>query len=144
HLKSNNMRHVKTLMCIGLASFCFSTIQAQGILNKMKRVGNSVADKVLDKKVDEAVNGQTNQGSPTSGPTSTGKNKTNNKGGEGLISTPPDVKENLATAETSFKAGSYGDARYAVQQAMLGVELEIGRQILKSMPETISGLKKDT
>lgn len=59
-----------------------------------------------------------------------------------MISTPPDVKQNLTDAETSYKAASYGEARYALQQAMLGVELEIGNQILKSLPETISGLKK--
>jgi hypothetical protein len=140
------MRHLKTLLCCGLASLCISAVHAQGgILNKMRRVGNTVADKVLEKKVDEAVNGQDSQNNSSSGNTgNTGKNNPTNKGGQGLISTPPDVKENLASAETAFKSGNYSDARYAVQQAMLGVELEIGQKILKSMPPAIAGLKKDT
>ena len=66
-----------------------------------------------------------------------------NKSGEGLISTPPSVNENLASAETSFKASKYSDARYAVRQAMLGVEMEIGKKVLEGLPEDISGLKKD-
>jgi hypothetical protein len=138
------MRHLKTLLCCTVASLCINAVHAQGgILNKMRRVGNTVADKVLEKKVDEAVNGQNSQTDASSGNSgNTGRN-TNNTGG-GLISTPPDVKENLTTAEAAFKSGKYGEARYAVQQAMLGVELEIGQKILKSMPATIAGLKKDT
>ena len=112
----------------------------------MKKVGNNVADKVINKKIDEAVNGQGNPngtGQPGT-PGTPGANNPSNNGGQGLISTPPDVNENLTAAETSFKGGKYGEARYAVQQAMLGVELQIGQQILKSMPEAIVGLKKDT
>jgi hypothetical protein len=60
-----------------------------------------------------------------------------------LISTPPDVVQNLADADAAYKKASYGEARYAVQQAMLGVELEIGNKILKSLPENISGLKRE-
>jgi hypothetical protein len=137
------MRHLKTLLCCTVASLCISAVHAQGgILNKMRRVGNTVADKVLEKKVDEAVNGQNGQNNSSTG--NSGRNNPGNNTGGGLISTPPDVKEHLTSAETAFKSGNYGEARYAVQQAMLGVELEIGQKILKSMPATIAGLKKDT
>jgi hypothetical protein len=54
------MRHLKTLLCCGIATILFSSGYAQGILNKMKKVGNNVADKVINKKIDEAVNGQGN------------------------------------------------------------------------------------
>jgi len=53
------------------------------------------------------------------------------------------VKQNLDDAEASYKKSSYGESRYAVQQAMLGVELEIGNKILASLPETVTALKKD-
>src|SRR5690606_5513011 len=45
-------------------------------------------------------------------------------------------------AETSYKARNYGEARYAVQQAMLGVEMEIGKKVLEMMPASVSGLAK--
>ncbi len=66
-----------------------------------------------------------------------------NKGGEGLVTTPPDVNENLGDAEKAFKGSNYGEARYAVQQAMLGVEMEIGQKILKSLPAAIQGMEAD-
>src|SRR4029078_4136914 len=82
--------------------------------------------------------------SNTTDMSSVGRNgKPANKSGEGLISTPPSVNENLTTAETSFKAAKYSDARYAVRQAMLGGEMEIGKKILEGIPETISGFKKE-
>ena len=117
-----------------------NSVSAQG-LNKLMRKVEEKADKALDKavsnKAEEKVGSATGNSS-----TSTTRTKAQNKGG-GLVTTPPDVKQNLADAETSYKAGSYGEARSAVQQAMMGVEMEIGQSILKSLPETISGLKKD-
>jgi hypothetical protein len=69
--------------------------------------------------------------------------KPSNKTGEGLISSPPNVNENLSSAQNAYKSAKYSDARYSVRQAMLGVEMEIGKKILEGLPETISGLKKD-
>jgi hypothetical protein len=143
------MRHLKTLLCLGILTFCFSALYSQKkLFNQARGIGNAVGEKFLNKKADEAVNGQTqNTPNAQNGPGSTGSNSRSgpsNKGGGGLMTTPPDVNENLASAETAFKGAKYGDARYAVQQAMLGVELQIGQQILKSMPETVGKLKKDT
>jgi hypothetical protein len=43
----------------------------------------------------------------------------NNTSG-GLITTPPDVGKSIATAESSFSGKKYGEARYALQQAIVG------------------------
>lgn len=138
-----------------------STVQAQ-VLNRLKQKTENKGEQKANEAIDKLFNGKdksktgqgqggtnTNQnqgganGNAGSGNASRGSNNPSNNSGGGLISTPPDVKQNLIAAETSYKAASYGEARYAVQQAMLGVELEIGNQILKSLPETISGLKKN-
>jgi hypothetical protein len=138
------MRQLKIVLCCAL-SFCLTyAAHSQGILKKMKQKMEQTADKVVDKKVDDAIGNTNNQAANPSMPSTTGKNNPTNKGGQGLISTPPNVNENLASAEAAFKGGKYNEARYAVQQAMLGVELEIGQKILKSLPSTIAGLPKDT
>ncbi len=127
---------VCTLLCLGT--------QAQGLLGKIKQKAGQAAEKALDKKVDQKTGntGGSSTGTDSgSGGSSSGSHPTN-KGGGGLVTTPPDVKQNLTDAETAFKTNGYGEARYAVQQAMLGVEMEIGNKILKSLPETVSSLKK--
>jgi hypothetical protein len=123
---------------------------AQGLVGKLKQKASQAADKAIEKKVNEKTGNTStttdqsqnqNSGDESNGNTNSG-NRPQNKGGGGLVSTPPDVNQNLTEAETAYKSGSYGDARYAVQQAMLGVEMEIGQQVLKSLPETVSGLPK--
>ena len=137
-----------------------ASTQAQ-FLNKLKQKAESKLENAVDKKVDQKLDqtlgtgGNQNQGNSnngnsngtggnnsSSGGNNTGGGLSQNQGG-GLITTPPDVKSNLTDAESAYKAGKYGDSRYSLQQAMLGVELEIGKKILKSMPESISGLNKD-
>ena len=117
------------------------SVQAQ-LMKKLKEKVSAAAEKVSGT---DSQNQTTNGGAvPAGGPTANTNNSPRNTGGAGLITTPPDVKENLADAETSFGSGKYSEARYAVQQAMLGVELQIGQNILKSLPKTIAGLNYDS
>lgn len=130
------------LVGVALSALAFST-HAQGLMGKLKQKAEQAAEKALDKKAKQKTGVDTGGSSDQSGSSnsgSSGNSNPSNKGGGGLISTPPDVKANLSDAETAFKATSYGEARYAVQQAMLGVELEIGNKVLKSLPETVSSL----
>jgi hypothetical protein len=137
----------KMFTCCVVALLALSAANGQGILKKIKDKAQQAADKVVDKKIDDAVgvngnNGNGNSGTPDM--SSVGRSgKPSNKGGEGLISTPPNVNENLTSADAAFKSGKYSDARYSVRQAMLGVEMEIGKKILEGLPAAISGLDKD-
>ena len=143
---------LKILLTAFAVCFLFSA-NAQGLVGKLKQKASQAADKAIDKKInqktgnnsgnsgqDQNQNQDQGNGNDNSGNNSGGRPQ--NKGGGGLVSTPPDVNQNLSDAESSYKTGSYGDARYAVQQAMLGVEMEIGQQILKSLPENVGGLPK--
>lgn len=111
---------------------------AQGIVNKLKQKAAQTTEKAIEKKiVPKSTSG--NQSSSSDNPSGNPTNTT----GSGLVINPPDVKQNMAEAETSFKTGNYSDARYAVRQAMLGVEMEIGQKVLASLPESVVGLKKE-
>lgn len=148
------MNKIKHMLITAMVICAFSYVAEAQLLNKVKGKGEQKAGEAIDnlfggkkKKSDQSTtnsngNGGANGNSSSTGTGTGGNNPSNNSGG-GLISTPPDVKQNLDDAEVSYKKSSYGESRYAVQQAMLGVELEIGNKILKSLPETITGLKKD-
>lgn len=144
------------LILLAAAVIVASGLQAQ-VLNKLKNKGEQKAGEAIDnlfsgKKKNSSTNGNNNGGNNSgannsgnsgSGSNNGGNNNPSNNSGGGLVSTPPDVMQNLADADAAYKKASYGESRYAVQQAMLGVELEIGNKILKSLPESISGMNKD-
>lgn len=119
--------------------------QAQ-VLNRLKQRVENKAEQKAGQEIDKLFSGkdknQSGQGTSNGTGVNGGGNNPNNNGG-GLISTPPDVNQNLIDAEAAYKKNSYGEARYAVQQAMLGVELEIGNKVLKSLPESVTGLNKE-
>lgn len=138
-------------------SLCMASVGTEAqVLNRLKNKVENKTEQKAGQEIDKLFGGKKNQTGSQGGQTGTGgqgqggQNGTggssdpSNKGGGGLISTPPDVKQNLADAEVAYKKNSYGEARYSVQQAMLGVELEIGNKIIKSLPESIVGLNKET
>jgi hypothetical protein len=135
----------KILLLGMIAGLCFSAY-GQGLVGKLKQKAEQAAEKSLEKKAKEKAGVSTDNPSDDSGNSSSNSSNSSsrpsNKGGGGLITTPPDVNQNLSDAEAAYKASNYGEARYAVQQAMLGVELEIGNKVLKSLPESVSGLPK--
>ncbi|CAN5284198.1 hypothetical protein BH23BAC1_BH23BAC1_10080 [soil metagenome] len=133
-----------------LISFAFSLLlsPAYGQLYRLKnKVENKVEDAAIDaifgKKKDKNSESDSDFSEGGDSSTGSGRSRASNKGGAGLVTTPPDVNKYLTEAETSYNSTSYNKARSALQQAMLGVELEIGQLILKSLPESISGLNKD-
>jgi len=113
-----------------------TVVPAQDLLNKLKK-------KAMEKGLEAlGVDKGQKPASPATPAGSGDPGSPANKTGGGLVSTPPDVNQNLSDADAAWQAGNWGESRYAIQQAMLGVEMEIGGKILKSLPETISGLKK--
>lgn len=115
---------------------------SQGMLGKLKQKAAEAGEKAIENKVKQKT-GTGNKPTNTNTPNTTSTNNPTNQGGAGLVVTPPDVNQNIADAGTAYKAGNYSDARYAVKQAMLGVEMEIGKNVLKSLPEGVIGLKKN-
>lgn len=141
---------MKRLMLILSILLIFQVSSNAQFLKKLQEKAANAAEKVIDKKIEEKTdkligagdNAATNSAVNTETKSSTSGNRMSNTAGAGLVTTPPDVKENLTGAETAFKSENYGAARYAIQQAILGVEMEIGNQLLKSLPETVAGIPK--
>ncbi|HTI61074.1 hypothetical protein [Mucilaginibacter sp.] len=134
------MKKVLYSLCFLIAFMAANTASSQGLFKKLKDKVNKVVDKEVDKKAgippDNQSAGNSSSSSP-GGPV--------NKGGAGLTNTaPPDVKAQMAEAETAHAAKNYSDARYSLQQALMGVEIQLGRQILKSLPPTVDTLNADT
>jgi hypothetical protein len=125
-----------TLLCM-LCIFCLGYNSHAQLLKKLKdKVNNAVGNN---------NNSQTNQDSQSNSNSNTNSGTPTNKTGGGLTNTtPPDVNQQVADAEKSHAAGNYSDARYSIQQALMGIELQIGKEILQSLPATVSGLQKDT
>ncbi|MEP6683759.1 MAG: hypothetical protein ABJA35_10885 [Parafilimonas sp.] len=127
----------KTTLLLFLCVMCFTLTSHAQLLKKLKdKVNNAVSG-----------NSSTNQSQSTDANTSSSTSSgspTNTKGGGLTNTTPPDVNQQIADAEKSQAAGDYSDARYSIQQALMGVELQIGKQVLQSLPATVSGLQKDT
>jgi len=127
----------KIILLILLAGLVNSDTEAQ-LLKKLKD------------KLNNAINGpttntnNTNNTNQKSQSNSSGGQPSNTRGG-GLTNTPPpDVYQQIADAEKSQASGNYSDARYSIQQALMSIELQIGRQILLSLPGSVNGLEKDT
>jgi len=143
------MSHLKWLC--GIACLLLLSLPGQAqLLKKLKDKAEQIANKAVGNSVDNKVNSAlglppsgSSHGPGGSGPGTSGGGGGNNTGA-GLISTPPDVNQNLTDADAAFKKNQYGDARYSTQQAMLGVELMIGREIIKGLPAVVATLPADT
>lgn len=129
----------RKLAIIGLLAAGLTLAHGQGLLNKVKnkalKAGEKVLEKSAEEKVEESAGIEQNSGPSNNAPANT-------RGG-GLVVTPPDVEANINDAKSAYSGGNYSDARYAVQQAMLGVELEIGHEVLESFPKDVDGLPAD-
>lgn len=138
--KKSAMRISIYLLCLIAGLALSNAAPAQGILKKIKDKVNKAVDKTVggeaEKKTSEFPQNDNNNGN---------SGKPSNKGGGGLTNTePPDVKMQMAEAETAHGAKNYSDARYSLQQALMGVEIQLGRQILKSLPAAIVSVPADT
>jgi len=133
-MKNLNLIFILTLL---ISLLPLQQISAQGkFLKKIKnKVEEKAAEKVFGNDAEEANTDNSNSGSTNSNP-----DAPTNTRGEGLTTQAPDVLENIDQAEKAFDKKQYADARYAVRQAILGIELEMGNNVLEGLPEKINGL----
>lgn len=126
------------LLCLGIA-FTGQNSYSQGFLQKLKdKAENAAVDRIVGGNSDKENNSSNTDNSSN---TSTNSNNTvQNKQGGGLTKDAPDVAANIKSAKEAYNAKKYADARYSARQAIQGIELEIGQNILKSLPNTLDGM----
>jgi hypothetical protein len=144
-----NMKQRLLLILFACAAIAIQTeSNAQGFLKKLKDKVEKKAEDALDKKIADktGVGNTTGNGTANPNPTSNSKNgRPVNTSGEGLKnSTVPDVLQQITDADLAYNKQQFGEARFSVQQALLGVELQIGKQLLQSLPAEVAGLPKDS
>ncbi len=148
-------RRIAGMLALSLAALLTTAPKAEAqLLKKLKDKAGQVADKVIDKKINDATGnggnnnpngGNNNTGGGNNGEYSGGSGRMSNKGGGGLKnSAPPDVMAQIADAEKAHTAGNFSDARFSIQQALMGVEIQLGREVLKNLPAKVNGMDKDT
>ncbi len=131
------MQLLRKILSLILAFLLLSAVSNAQLLKKIKDKVNSTVNKSVD-------NTSSNSDQNANDNNSSNGKPTNTKGGGLTNTTPPDVNQQIADATKSQAAGNYSDARYSIQQALMSIELQIGKQILLSLPATVNDLQKDT
>lgn len=118
----------------GLVSY---NAQAQGLMNRVK---SAAKEKAADAIFGNKDNSSSSSDSDESSSTGNRPGRPGNNSSGGLITTPPDVEKNLSTAESAFGSKKYGEARYALQQAIVGIEMEMGNKVIANLPKKVIGI----
>jgi hypothetical protein len=131
--KRNQMRKIFTLVTAAIISLASANhIHAQRFLNKLQ-------DRAEDKILDEIFKEDEKETSPGQ---ETGKPSTSNTRGEGLSASAIDVPACIDAASASYKSEKYTQSRNSVREALQGIELEIGKKVLESLPQSVNDLSK--
>jgi hypothetical protein len=120
-----------------LTSLGVASAHAQGRL--IRKLQDKAEDKIIE---DIFKDSEKDKGTKTISTDDDASSPTRNRKGGGLSQEAPDVNQHIADAEIAFNKKSYSEAKAEVRQALWGVELEIGKKILLSLPESVEGLQK--
>jgi hypothetical protein len=146
------MKIVRVFTCITLLLITASGnyVSSQRLLNKIKeKTEDKIVNKIFNEDDSKNNNNQQNNGNSqiqTDSGVKVGNSSSSsmsNTKGEGLVTTPPDVNAAIKDAQDAFQAKNYGESRASVRQAIQGIEMEMGQQVLKNLPESVDGLNKD-
>jgi hypothetical protein len=130
---------IRAWLLLLLFSFGISTIaEAQGSL--MRRLQEKTEQKIIEEIFKEPEKGETPDNRTTSPDRSP---QTRNQRGGGLTQEVPDVAKSITEADVAFNAGKFVDSRSSVRNALWGVELEIGQNVLKALPQKVERLDYD-
>jgi len=112
--------------------------------DKLEKKGDKAIDGIFkgkkkgDKTESDDKTGGVNGNTGSSG----GTNRPGGAPGE-RNNTPPPVNQSIQEAKSALGGEDYSDTRYYIQQALWGIEYELGKEVLKNMPSTVGGASTD-
>ncbi|MEM6629971.1 MAG: hypothetical protein AAF694_09890 [Bacteroidota bacterium] len=125
---------IKVFLVLGIMAY--QPVSSQGQILKdikkkvnLKKGGKKILRDILGEEEEEGGGGSTNEGV-------SGERK-------GKYLSPPSVSDNLTNAKDAASAEDFNAAKDYVKQAMVGVEMEIGKEVLNSFPTSVNGLEYD-
>lgn len=144
------MKRVAVLFFTLLLALGYIPGHAQ-LLKKLKDKANSVSNKVLDPKdktseeKPPATEGDPDFYSTKKNTNENSRGQTTNETGSGLRAEDmPDVNTKLNEADTSYRAGNFSETRYYLEAALKGLEMQMGKVLLRSLPASVLGLAADS
>ncbi|MFO7657914.1 MAG: hypothetical protein R6W78_12690 [Bacteroidales bacterium] len=126
------MRKICTLLLFVFSLSSVNQSFAQRFLNKLK-------DTTEDRIIEEIFKKEEKE-TPAAPQSET--QQANNTRGEGLSAATIDVPASIDAASGSYKAGNYTASRNSIRQAIQGIELELGKKVLESLPQSVNDLSK--
>jgi len=131
--------HFKVIVLCLFSFFIVESTQAQ-VLRKLRQKAERAIDKAVDKAIDKELGLDKDNNNSTN---STNNSDNPSASGRGTKLTPPNVSQHIQDANTAVASENYTTAKFEIQQAILGVELEIGYKILENLPSNINGMSFD-
>lgn len=112
------------------------------LLNKLKE---KAEDKIVEKifEGNESPSSQNTAGSVDSNDSYPSESSKTNTKGDGLSKKKIDIENAIASAEESITGKDFGRARSVIRDAIMAIELEIGENILASLPGSVDGMPKN-
>lgn len=129
------MKRLITLVGLSMAFLIMGTgtLEAQGrLLRRLKQEA--------EKKAVEEILGEEEEEKKTREEAEERESTTRNRKGGGLSASAIDVNQSIEEASSSFSSGDYKMSKTALRDAIWGIELEMGQNVLKSLPEKVQGL----
>ena len=129
---------MKKILTLSMIGFIFIQVGLYDVYGQGRLIRRMQQE--MERKVIEELFGEEEKKEEVSGAEESDRSTTRNRRGSGLTQEIPDVNLHIAEARDAFSNSRYTSAKSSLRQALWGVELEIGQQVLASLPETVSGL----
>jgi hypothetical protein len=129
---------IKTCILTMVCTMIAISVHAQGRL--IRRIQEKTEQKIVNEIFGEPSQNQNQQQQGADNQGSDDSGGVQNRRGTGLSQEAPDVQKNIREAGDAYQASNYTLAKSSVRNALWGVELEIGKKVLQSLPTAVSGL----